>query len=101
MPKSRLGIVEIVGMTKRNVMHASQRPKIPRSQGVTLPDDPRRAASGLASTIGERATLERLQISRQTLARVSGFLPVRVGTLAQVRQAIESTTHCEGNGHAA
>lgn len=79
-------------------MQQAQRSKIPRAQGVTPPDDLRQALGTLVSTIGERATLERLNISRQTLARVTGGLPVRVGTLAQVRQQLQASAD-EGADH--
>ncbi|WP_281320437.1 hypothetical protein [Polyangium sp. y55x31] len=78
-------------------MQQAQRSKIPRAQGVTPPDDVRQAVGALVSTIGERAALESLNISRQTLARVTGGLPVRVGTLVLVRQQLQAHAHKGGS----
>ena len=82
-------------------MQQATRSKIPRAQGVTPPDDVRQALGALVSVIGERAALERLNISRQTLARVTGGLPVRVGTLAQVRQQLQASAGQGGADHGA
>lgn len=78
-------------------MQQATRSKIPRAQGVTVPDDLRDALRALVSSIGEQPTLDRLSISRPTFGRVMAGLPVRVGTIAHVREQLQATAPKETN----
>ena len=79
-------------------MQQATRSKIPRAQGVTVPDDLRDALRALVSSIGEQPTLDRLSISRPTFGRVMAGLPVRVGTLAHIREQLQ-TNASKGTAH--
>jgi hypothetical protein len=74
------------------------RSKIPRAQGVIIPDDIRQAVGALVSSMGERKTLERLDTNRMTLARIMGGLPVQKGTLAHIREQLQ-TNASQGTAH--
>jgi len=74
------------------------RSRIPSAQGVTPPDDMRQAVGALVSSIGERKTLERLDTNRMTLARIMGGLPVQKGTLAHIREQLQ-TQASKGTAH--
>jgi hypothetical protein len=62
-------------------MQQATRSKIPRAQGVTVPDDLRDEL---------QPTLDRLSVSRPTFGRVMAGLPVRVGTLAHIREQLQT-----------
>ena len=74
------------------------RSRIPSAQGVTPPDDMRQAVGALVSSIGERKTLKRLDTNRMTLARIMGGLPVQKGTLAHIREQLQ-TQASKGTAH--
>lgn len=79
-------------------MKQATRSKIPRAQGVTVPDDLRDELRALVSSIGEQPTLDRLSISRPTFGRVMAGLPVRVGTLAHIREQLQANAS-KGTAH--
>jgi hypothetical protein len=56
--------------------------------GEPLPDDLRQRLADLVSKIGERATLDRLQISRGTLSRALAGLGMQRGTHMLIRAAL-------------
>lgn len=58
------------------------------AQGVAAPRRMRNKIASLLRSLGEAATAKRLGISRQTLVRVVGGMPVRNGTLALIGAAI-------------
>lgn len=63
----------------------SARRNIPKAQGVVAPLKVRRRLAAIIKADGEAAAIKRLNLARQTLARVVSGLPVRVATLAFVR----------------
>ena len=81
-------------------MQKAQKSTLPRSTGVTPPDDLRDELRALVSSIGEQPTLDRLSISRPTFGRVMAGLPVRVGTLAHIREQLQ-TNASKGANHVA
>jgi hypothetical protein len=59
-------------------------------RGNALPTQDRQAVAALVREHGENAALEQLGISRQTLGRCLGGLPVLRGTVALVQQRLRS-----------
>lgn len=60
-----------------------------RTPGPTAPLELRNQVTALVREAGEAATVRHLGISRLALARVVAGLPVRAGTIALVREALE------------
>jgi hypothetical protein len=56
----------------------------PRAQGEPLPEAEQRAVRALINTLGEAGARQRLGVSRPTIARLAGGLPVQRGTVALV-----------------
>ena len=81
-------------------MLKAEKSKLPRSTGVTPPDDLRDELRALVSSIGEQPTLDRLDTNRMTLARIMGGLPVQKGTLAHIREQLQ-TNASKGANHVA
>jgi hypothetical protein len=82
-------------------MQHATRSNIPRAQGVVVPDELRDELRALVSSIGEQPTLDRLSISRPTFGRVMAGLPVRVGTLAHIREQLQATASKGASNEAA
>lgn len=64
-------------------------PKRNESKGIPLTPSERDRVAALVRAQGERGALEQLGISRQTLARCLGGLPVYPGTIALVVQRLD------------
>lgn len=54
-----------------------------------LPATQRRTLAKMVETLGERAVLAALRLTRHTLGRCMAGLPVRAGTRALVERALE------------
>lgn len=60
------------------------------SHGAPLPDPIRRRLAALVASDGERLTVARLGISRQSLARALAGLALYPGTHALIRQRLDA-----------
>lgn len=65
---------------------------IPKAQGVIPTDDDRARLSALVHAVGEREARTRLNLGRQTMARIVAGLPVRVATLEYLRTMLTRET---------
>lgn len=61
---------------------------IPNAQGHVVSNDARTRLSAHLKARGERVVCAALRVSRASLARVLGGLPVRLGTLALVERGL-------------
>lgn len=61
----------------------SQQPK-----GITAPEEVRTALAALIERVGEPAAAAQMDLSRHTLARIVGCLPVHRSTIGQVRMRL-------------
>jgi hypothetical protein len=60
--------------------------------GVPVPPEIRDAVRTLVESIGERAVVERLAVSRMALLRIIAGMPVRRGTIALCRIGLATLT---------
>ena len=58
--------------------------------GVVCPPELMRAVRDSVRTVGENETMKRFSLTRTTIARVLGGLPVRRGTIALIREVVNA-----------